>query len=88
MSWVCFRWSAAWCCGSLSPVGTWGRGYLWRRPLPDLLALKLLSKIENRGGGGKEEAGPGKRVALWTEGPAQHEEAGCLVDRLSLGLAG
>lgn len=88
MSWVCFGWSAAWRCGSLSPVGTRGGGCLWRRPLPDLLALKLLSTVENGGGGGKEEAGPGKGVALWIEGPAQHEEAGCLVDRLFLGLAG
>lgn len=40
------------------------------------------------GGYGEEKAGPGKGVALWAEGLAQHEEVGSLVVRLFLGLTG
>lgn len=35
---------------------------------PYLLALKLLSRVENGGGDRKEEKGPGKGVTLWAEG--------------------
>lgn len=35
---------------------------------PYLLTLKLLSRVENGGGDRKEEAGPGKGVAIWAEG--------------------
>lgn len=89
VSWVYSGGSAAWLLWvSGSPVGSRGGGCLWRWPLPDLLALKLLSKLENRGGDGKEEVGSGKGVALWAEGLAQPEEAGYPVDRLFYGLAG
>lgn len=55
---------------------------------PYLLALKLPSKVENGGAEGKERQGLGKELLCGQRGLAQHEEAGCLFDRLFLGLAG